>query len=151
MSATALAFTGKQSIAEVLYPKDAIVMCRSCGKPLYRLTASIYVGENAGSRTSRAKFAPVSPADLQALIDRQDLEPGQRALVKAMPLADRALHCDRIQPIAAGQSDACPACQESFVFGRAADTSEGVSRFVNKEYVISLAIIPPQGHARRVR
>lgn len=147
MSARALQF-GKQSIAEVIYPAGAIVVCRSCGKPLYRLARSIFAHENAGAAASREKFVPVTPADLQTIIDRRDLEAGQRALVKAMSLEDRRLHCERIGPITAGKSDSCPACGESFVFARAAATPEGVSRFDSKEYVIALAIIPPFG--RRV-
>lgn len=148
MSVRALQF-GTRSIAEVLYPAGSIVVCRACGKPLYRLARSIFAHENAGAASSREKFVPVTPADLQALIDRRDLEPGQRALVNAMSRDDRRLHCERISPITAGKPDTCPACGESFVFAQAADTEEGVSRFGNKEYVIALAIIPPAGQARR--
>ena len=142
---------GRGSIAEVLYPKDSIVVCRACGKPLYRLEASIFVGENAGAASSRAKFRPVSPADLRAIVDRDDLEAGVRAAIKAMSREDRFLHCCKIQPIPAGGTDACPACGQSFVFGSAADTAEGASRFGDRAYVIHLATIPPPGLARRRR
>lgn len=148
MTPQALSFA-RGSIADVLYPAGAIVVCRNCGKPLYRLTRSIYLGENAGSKASREKYAPVTMADLQTLIERNDLDPGQRAVIKAMSLDDRRLHCDKVQPIGAGMSDACPACSESFVMARAAETDEGRARFNAREYVISLAIIPPQGGARR--
>ena len=44
MSVRALQF-GTRSIAEVLYVKDSIVVCRCCAKPLYRLERSIWAGE----------------------------------------------------------------------------------------------------------
>jgi hypothetical protein len=153
MKARALTFH-RHSIAEVAYPKDAIVVCRACGKPLYRLQASIFLDERAGRR-SNWKYAPVSVADLQTLMERSDLEPGQRAAIKAMSLDDQRLHCDRIQPIKdddtpgkASFSD-CPACGESFVFGKIDDDGgDGGARFSDKGFVIALAFIPPVGSAR---
>jgi hypothetical protein len=135
--------------ADVAYPQDSIVVCRNCGKPLYRLQRSLYVGEPAAK--SAWKYAPVSVADLRALMERSDLEPGQRAAIKAMSLDDQRTHCDRIQTLAPGSFTDCPACKESFVYGKIHDTSDGGAKFGDKGYTIALAIIPPQGQARKVR
>lgn len=148
MRPTALSF-GRSSIAEVLYAKGSIIVCRHCGKPLYRLQASIYAGEKGGS-TSTWKYAPVTPKDLADLMDRSDVEAGHRAIVGAMSIEDRRLHCEKIRSLSAGMMADCPACLQPFVFGRIADDSDGGARMGDKSYVISLACIPPQGQARRV-
>lgn len=146
MSAQALVVT-KGSIAEVLYAKDSIVVCQACGVPLYRLTGSIYAGDKVGD--SLAKYAPVTVADLQALTQRFDLEPGQRAAVKAMSLDAQRQHCQRI---AVPEKDTiganCPACQKPFAYEYIADDTGGASMFGDRAGHICLAVIPPFG--RRV-
>ena len=125
--ASALRFVTGRSIAEVLYAKGTIVVCRHCGKPLYRLQASIFVGERAGS--SAWKYAPVTMADLADLMDRSDVEAGHRAIVGAMSIEDRRFHCDRIPPLRANAMADCPSCLQPFVFGHIADDSDGGARF----------------------
>ena len=147
MKPTALQLAGA-SIAEVLYPKDAIVVCRGCGVPLYRLQQSIYAGEALAR--SAWKYAPVSMTDLATLAGRWDLEPGQRAAIRAMSLADQQLHCEKVQPLKPGDFADCVACGESFVFGRIAEDADGGAKFNDKGFTIGLAIIPPVGSARKV-
>lgn len=147
MSATALRINGG-SIAEVLYPKDSIVVCRACGKPLYRLERSIWVGE--GFADSAKKYAPVSVAEVLALAERTDLEPGQRARIRAVPVEDWRLHCERIERPLPGRYPDCPSCKEQFVFGWIPDSQDGGSMFGDKGFKVSLATIPPPGQARRV-
>jgi hypothetical protein len=133
---------------EVAYPKDAIVVCRNCGKPLYRLQQSLYLGEPMAR--SAWKYVPVTPTDLKALTERSDLEPGQRAAILAMSAEDQRTHCERIPELKAGDFADCPACKESFVFGKVNDDADGGARFGDKSFTIALAVIPPQGQARRV-
>lgn len=144
---TALRFTPRSSIADVAYPKDAIIVCRNfdCGKPLYRLQASLYLGEPLAR--SAWKYAPVSVSDLMTLIQRDDLEPGQRAAIKAMGLDAMKLHCDSIQTLRPGSFSDCPSCKQSFVFGKIAEDRDGGARFGDKGYTIALAFIPPVGRA----
>lgn len=152
---TALHFVPRVPV-DVAYPKGSIIVCRSCGKPLYKLQASIYLDEHAG-RQSNWKYAPVSVSDLRDLMGRSDLEPGQRAAIKAMSPEDQRLHCERIPTIKdddtlgkASVSD-CPACGESFVYGSIKADSDGFTRFGDKSYRIALAFIPPHGQAKRMR
>lgn len=133
-------------IAEVVYPQGSIIVCRACGKPLYRLQQGIFAGEPAAR--SAWKYAPVSVSDLRILMDRQDLEPGQRALIKAMSIEDQRLHCDCIPTLKPGSFSDCPACGESFVFGKISDNPDGGARLGDKAFTIALAFIPPQGQAR---
>jgi hypothetical protein len=142
----ALRFAPRPSIADVLYPKDAIVVCRDCGKPLYRLQASISAHESVPRSTW--KYAPVSVADLKALMERQDLEPGLRAAIKAMSVDDQRLHCERIPDLKPNASAECPACGHDFVFGQIHDDADGKARFGDKSFTIKLAFIPPFGRSR---
>jgi hypothetical protein len=134
--------------ADVIYPRGSIVVCRECGKPLYRLQQSIFQGEPVGR--SAWKYAPVTLRDLQELVDRSDLEPGQRAAIKAMSVEDQRLHCDRIPTHKAGDFMDCPSCRKPFAHGFIPRSRDGASMFADKGYVVSLAIIPPPGQARRV-
>jgi hypothetical protein len=141
---------GSRSIAEVLYPRGTIVVCRNpgCGKPLYRLERSIYAGESVPKSTE--KYIPVTLADIEALLQRRDLEPGQLAFLKAMSITDLAGHCERIPELKPHAMADCPACGESFAFGRVRDEQDGgAARFGDRGYVIKLAVIPPTGQARR--
>ncbi len=146
MTDTLLRFTPNVPV-DVAYPQGSIVVCRDCGKPIYRLQRSIYLGEPAG-RTAW-KYVPVTPADLQTLIDRTDLEPGQRAAIKAMSLEDRALHCGRIPTFKAGDYQDCPACGKQFSTGHI-PTGASTAQFGDKAFQIYLNTIPPAGQSRRV-
>ncbi len=150
MSASALHIT-KRSIAEVLYPRDSIVVCRNpeCGKPLYRLERSIYAGESVEQSTR--KYAPVTVPEVLALMQRRDLDAGQLAFFRTWSIAEWASHCDRIPELKPDAFAECPACHEDFVFGQVKDDADGQSRFVGgaRGFVIRLAFIPPPGRGRR--
>lgn len=134
--------------SDVMYPKGTIVLCYHCAKPLYRLQASIYVGEPMAR--SAWKYAPVSLADVIDLMQRSDLEPGQRAAFKAVPLEDWRAHVDKIPEMRPGDFADCAACHKQFVFAQTSSSEDGRFEFADKGYVITLAVIPPQGQARRV-
>jgi hypothetical protein len=131
---------------EVAYPQGSIVVCRECSKPIYRLQRSIHVGEPAG-RTAW-KYAPVTVEDLNALIERRDLEPGQRAAIKAMSLEDRITHCQNIPTFKAGDFQDCPACKKQFSTGFIPQGAS-VEQFGDKGFQIYLHTIPPPGQSRR--
>lgn len=134
--------------ADVLFPRGSIVVCRACDKPIYKLQQSIYNGEPAGK--SAWKYAPVQVKDILELIERNDLEAGQRAMLKTLSLTEWHEHCDRIPEKKAGDFMDCPACGQDFARGLIPDTVDGQHMFPDKGYVIELAIIPPQGQSRRL-
>jgi hypothetical protein len=142
----ALRFTPTPA-TDVLYPRGSIVVCRDCGKPLYRLQQSIFYGEPVAR--SAWKYAPVTMKDLDELMDRSDLEPGQRAAIKAMSPEARHLHCNRIPTVKAGDFMDCPLCRKQFATGFIPESRDGASMFNDKGYRVTLAIIPPQGQGRR--
>lgn len=127
-----------------MYPRGSIVVCYHCGKPLYKLQQAIFYGEPLGR--SAWKYAPVSMKDLQALADRSDLDPGQRAAIRAMSLEDQRTHCQQIPEMKAGDFLDCSSCQRSFAF---VQTNEA-SAFADKGYQVTLAVIPPKGQSRTV-
>ena len=130
----------------MIYDAGSIVVCRACGKPLYRLVGNLYHGE--AMARSAWKYQPVRMADLEALIDRADLDPGVRAGVKAMSLEDRRLHCDRVQPIKPGDFADCAACGAPWLYAETRGQGDGPSSFADKGYRIQLSVIPPVGRAR---
>lgn len=134
--------------AEVLYPKGSIVVCHSCGLPIYKLQASLYLGEPAGK--SAWKYAPVEVPDLVALTLRTDLEPGVRAAIKALGMPEMIAHCQRIPRLKAGDYTDCPACQKQFVYAETRGNGDGAASFADKGYAIQLATIPPHGQSRPV-
>lgn len=137
-----------QVAAEVLYPKGSIVVCRDCGLPIYKLQASLYLGEPLGK--SAWKYAPVGVNDLFELINRTDLEPGVRAAVRALGLDQMVAHCERIPTLKAGDMADCPACKKSFVYAETRGQGDGASSFGDKGYTVQLSTIPPFGQARPV-
>lgn len=133
--------------ADVAYPQGSIVLCRQCNRPIYRLQRSIYIGEPVGK--SAWKYAPVSVRDIEGLMARGDLEPGQRAFLRAVPLADWQTHCSAIPTLKAGDFMDCPSCRQQFSYGVAPDSDDGASMFADRGYRVVLAIIPPPGQGRR--
>jgi len=134
--------------SEVLYPKGSIVVCRDCGKPIYKLQASIYFGEPVGK--SAWKYAPVTVEDITAIAMRPDLDPGVRAAMNITTLAEWATHCERIPTVKAGDYMDCPACRRSFAHAATRPEADGAPSFHDKGYQIQLAVIPPFGKARPV-
>lgn len=133
---------------DVLYEQGSIVVCWACGKPIYKLQRSIYAGEPMGR--SAWKYAPIDVADILDLMGRTDLDAGQIAMLKAVPLEDWRTHCDQIPPIKAGDFADCPACQKQFVYAQTRPGQDGATAFADKGYLLKLATIPPQGRAKRV-
>lgn len=134
--------------AEVLYPKDTIVLCYACGIPLYRLQTSLFLGEPL-ARTCW-KYAPVSVADIVELVSRSDIEPGVRARIKAIPANDLVAHCQRIPTLKPGDFMDCAACKQSFSYAETRPTTDGPSSFADRGYSVQLATIPPAGKARPI-
>jgi hypothetical protein len=123
------------------YPKGSIVICTSCGHPIYRLERGVGVGESMGR--ARDAFAPVSPVDLLELRDRTDIDPGVRACVREMrAIADLRLYCDTIEWPVAGTPALCPKCDHVFVQARTSERSDTNDR----AYVWELTTILPPGH-----
>lgn len=117
------------------YPAGAIVICVSCGRPLYRLERGIGVGERMGR--ARDAFVPVSPDDLLALSVRPDVPAGVVAHIRAIP--DLRVYVDAIPRPRAGSPALCPHCQQVFVAARTAEVSDTIDR----AYVWELHVIPP--------
>lgn len=137
----------RRTSAEVAYHKGAIVVCYACGVPLYRLVANIWMSE-ATSNTGW-KYAPVSMADLQMIIDRRDLDPGIRAAIKFWTLEQQKAHCDSIPTLRNGELPPCPSCKGQFARAdRPGMTPDDKARFLDRSYVVSLATIEPEGKAR---
>lgn len=121
------------------WPAGSIVVCTSCGQPLYRLIRGIGAGERLGRSVSA--FAPVEWRDLAALMGRTDLEPGLRARWRAEPKATWDERCQRIPAPRTGMPAVCPLCGDVFVQARAVEAEA----FLDRAYVVELVTIPPQG------
>lgn len=134
--------------AQVLYEKGSIVVCWKCGKPIYKLQQSIYAGEPMGK--SAWKYAPVQVVDIVDLMGRNDLDAGQRAILKAVPIEDWQTHCEHIDTIKPGDFADCPACKEQFVYAQTRPGPDGAEAFGDKGYLLKLATIPPVGMSKRV-
>jgi hypothetical protein len=133
---------------DVVYPTGSIVVCYSCGKPLYTLQGNIYLGEKPSR--SAWKYAPITVDTLRALMDRTDLDAGLRASIKLMSVDEQRMHCEKVPSLKAGDWLDCPACQKPFVFVRTSQNADGAAEFIDRAYVIQLATIPPVGKARRL-
>lgn len=119
------------------YPKGAIIICASCGHPIYRLERGLSVGEKA-SRMVDA-FRPVTPADLEALAGRTDVDAGVRAICLALTPQQRKAYCDALTAPRMGQPAICPRCKEAFIQGRTVEVSDTTDRAFVWE---PLAIMP---------
>lgn len=138
----------KRTSAEVAYHKGAIVVCYACGVPLYRLNANIWMGEPT-SKTGW-KYSPVSIADLEAIVHRQDLDPGIRAAVKFWTKEQAHAHCESIPTLRNGELPPCPSCKGQFARADLGRTEDDKARFIDRSYVVSLATIEPEGKARPI-
>ena len=123
----------------VYYDRGSIVICTSCGRPLYRLERGIELGEKAGRCVSA--FAPVSVADLETLLERRDVDAGVRAQIRAIEsLAD---YTSRIVPPRTGMPMLCPFCDQVFMQGRTVEQADTIDR----AFVLEPVVIPPRGAA----
>ena len=134
--------------SEVLYPKDSIVVCRECGKPIYRLQASIYFGEKVGK--SAWKYVPVTVSDIMGLAGRLDLDAGVRAAMKVTTPEQWATHCQEIPTVKAGDFMDCPACKKSFSVAATRPGEDGSASFSDRGYQVQLSVIPPFGKSRPI-
>jgi hypothetical protein len=136
-----------KSRADVAYDKGSIVVCYACGVPLYRLQRRIYYGQPAGSPSDL--YAPVSEADVRALMQRHDLDPGIRAAMTVLMVDGGLSYLERIAwPLLNGHLTTCPKCDGSWAFYRTSADQDGAKQFADRVAVIQLATIPPFGKAR---
>lgn len=121
------------------YPKGSIIVCVSCGKPIYRLERGIGIGEGLGR--ARDAFVPVTPADIDYIVSRSDLDPGVRAHVRE--IQDVRQYCDAIARPTAGTPATCPKCDQVFIQTRTGEQSDTIDR----GFVWEPTYIPPVGAA----
>ena len=119
------------------YPKGSIVICVSCGRPLYRLERGVGLGETMGR--ARDAFVPVSPLDVVELRDRLGIDAGVKAQVRE--IVDVREYCDAIPRPTAGAPALCPKCDQVFVQARTAEAGDTNDR----AYVWELSTIAPVG------
>lgn len=119
----------------------SIVLCTSCGRPLYRLTRGIGAGEKVGRSVSA--FAPLEWRDVEALWQRPDIEAGMRARWRSEPPEVWRDALQRITPPRTGDLCKCPLCGEVFVQARVVE-AEAV---LDRAFVVELVTIPPEGQA----
>ena len=119
----------------------SIVLCTSCGRPLYRLTRGIGAGEKVGRSVSA--FAPLEWRDVEALCRRQDIEAGIRARWRAESRESWQDALERVIPPRTGDVCQCPICGEVFVQARVVE-AEAV---LDRAFVVELVTIPPEGQA----
>lgn len=128
------------------YPKGSIIVCVSCGHPIYRLDRGLIVGEKA-SRMVDA-FRPVTPSDLEVLGTRRDVDAGVRAICLALTAAQRKAYCDAIAAPRMGQPALCPRCHQAFIQARTAEPADTADRAVVWE---PLVILPVGFRTPRIR
>src|SRR3990170_4660345 len=105
------------------YPKGSIIVCISCGRPLYRLERGIAYGEKAGR--ARDALRPVTVTDLVELRQRVDLESGVRALLHELSSSFLA-YVDAIPLPTQGSPALCCFCGQAYVVARSAETSDTI-------------------------
>jgi hypothetical protein len=134
---------------DVAYPSGSIVVCYSCGIPLYRLTRNIYVGQSAANPSET--YAPISLELLRQIAERRDIDAGIRGAINAMSVDDQRLHCDTVPwPLVNGVKTTCNKCHGSWTFQRTSADADGAKQLLDSVGVIQLATIPPVGKARRL-
>lgn len=131
---------GRRGHGAARYPRGSIVVCVSCGKPIYKLDRGIGAGERAG-RSVQA-FRPVSMADVRAIGRRRDavVDPGIVAAFRAWTPAEVAAHVAALREPRAGDPMVCPVCGDVFARARASEVSDTCDR----AYVIELVVLPPE-------
>jgi hypothetical protein len=134
--------------SEVLYPKGSIVVCRECGKPIYRLQASIYWGEPVGK--SAWKYVPVTVSEIMDLAARMDLDAGVRAAMKITSAEEWAAHCETIPTVKPGDFMDCPSCRKSFSVAATRPGDDAMASFSDRGYQVQLSVIPPFGKSRPI-
>lgn len=126
------------------YLRGSVVLCNACSAPIFRLERSICVGDGAGRMASA--FVPVSPADLDVLAGRDDVDAGVRALVASWTREQRHVHCEKLHTVNTGEPMLCPICGGCFAQVIAVSKSE----VMDKAYTVELVTIPPYGNGTPV-
>ncbi len=141
----------KQSIADSpatgfeRYAKGSIVICNACAKPLFKLDVGITLGDKAGKMVNA--FKPVTMADLETLGQRDDIDAGVRAMVKAWTFEQRRAFVGLLREPTTGDPMICPSCQGCFVQVLNVEERE----MLDKAYTLELVTIPPAGHVLPIR
>jgi hypothetical protein len=124
------------------YPAGSIVLCNACALPVFKLDAAIALGDGGG-RAAKA-FKPVSMADLDGLIDRDDVDAGVRASITAMSHEQRVQHLQKLHEFKSGDPMLCPACGDCFVQVLAVTKHEVLDR----AYTMEMLVIKPSGSGK---
>ena len=124
------------------YPKNSIVLCNACAKPIYRLDRGIALGDKAGRMASA--FVPIDAIDLELLARREDVDAGVRAMVRSWDADARKAHLALLSEVRTGQPMLCPVCRECFVQVTSTTKNEALDR----AYTVELLTIPPEGFGR---
>jgi hypothetical protein len=124
------------------YPKGSIVICHSCAKPIFKLDFGIDVGDKVGRCVSA--FKPVSTADVESLIGREDIDAGVRAGLAALTPDERTAHLQALHEMRTGDPMVCPCCLGVFVQVLAVTPDEVLDR----AYTVELVTIPPDGSTK---
>lgn len=127
------------------YPKGSIVLCQACARPVFKLDATVTLGAKCG-QMARA-FKPVSVLDLVALADREDIDVGVLAFVRALTPEMMQAHVDTLREMRTGDPMLCPSCNDCFVQVTSTERNEALDR----SYVVELLTIPPSGVGAPIR
>ena len=127
------------------YARGSIILCNHCALPIYRLERGIGIGEKAGRAVSA--FKPVRLRDVLWLVGRVDVDPGLRATLGMMTIAEHRALIDHIGEPRTGDPALCPHCGHGFVQARTVERAETIDR----AYVWELLTVPPAGIAPPIR
>jgi hypothetical protein len=125
------------------YPKGSVVLCNACAKPVFKLDASVSLGDKAG-QAARA-FKPLAVADMLALAEREDIDRGVIALVRSMTLEQMQAHVATLREMKTGDPMMCPSCGDCFVQVLSVERNEAIDR----SYTVELLTVPPFGAGRQ--
>lgn len=121
------------------YPKGSIVLCNACSLPVAKLDYGIALGDKAGRMAGA--FKPLTTADLDTLLLREDIDAGVHAWVRSLTPDARKTYLAKLHEYRAGDPMLCPLCQGCFVQVLSVEKNEVLDR----AYVIELVTVAPQG------
>lgn len=124
------------------YPEGSIVLCNACALPIFRLDRAISLGNRMGQAASA--FKPLTLSDLSLLAEREDIDPGVSARVRAMAEPERRAHVARLREVRAGDPALCPCCGRGFLQVVSVERHEVLDR----AYTVEMLTVPPLGSGR---